>query len=103
MLFYDQNKLTKYKITDFKNYLNQYKTQYLDNHNIKNYYNLYFQIIYTFPSIDTIHLTLFSESIDKLKKYEEKLKYYDNKIKKNAQERKNNEKIIKKFAEDRKI
>ena len=100
MLFYDQNKLTKYKISDFKNYLNQYTAQYLDKDNIKNNYNLFFHILYTFPSIGTIPMTFFSESMDKLKKYEEKIEYYNNEIKKNAEERENNEKIMKKYAEE---
>ena len=96
MLFYDQNKINNYKEENIKNYILSGKKKL----NIKALkYNIFFQIIYVFPSIGKMSLSLiekeFKEMKEEYKNIINKMKEEYNKMKEeyNKMKEENNLKI----------
>ena len=91
-LFYNQNKLNNYK----KKYIEQNLINYQKlnlSQQIRNKYNIFFHIVYTFPSIGKMSLNY---SLDKIKEIKEKITQMENDRKKEINE------LREKFEEERK-
>ena len=95
-LLYDQNKLKKYKntINDYIDNNKEIITSYLTD------YNIFFNILYIFPSIGKISLNLINEELKYLKKNAKKNENLKKKIEKIKNDFKTKEEEIEKIKND---